>query len=124
MKVIIKKIKTLIPLLILSFFPLSCQRILDEKDLINLYTSPYMGKWSGNYVGSENGIIVINVAKNGNISGNIGQDSEILYGAVLDNGALLSVISINSAFYLYGSLDQKSGTWKKGELKGSWAITK
>ena len=105
----------------------SCQRILDEhyeREMESNYTSPYIGKWVGTYNGEENGTLIINVAKNGRISGTYGQNSEILVSSVLDNGALLPVNSEDLLFILYGSLIQKKGTWKKDKKQGTWTLNK
>ena len=105
----------------------SCQDILDEsykKEMNELYTSPYMGKWAGSFNGQESGSFSISVAKNGNISGTFGSNSELIYGAVLDNGALLPLKSNSSALILYGSLLSKDGSWKQNDLSGIWTITK
>ena len=87
-----------------------------------------MGKWGGNYIGGENGDLIIKVAKNGNVSGNYGLNNEIIIGTVLDNGALLQVHSINSNFTLLGNLRNQngnaSGTWKQNERTGAWSVTK
>lgn len=110
----------------LSLF--SCQQILDaryEEEIRENYTSPYMGKWVGTYSGQGSGNLIINVAKSGSISGTYGQDGEILISSVLDNGALLPVNSNDPNFFiLYGSLNDKKGTWKKNNLQGNWTLTK
>ena len=39
----------------------SCQDILDEsykKEMNELYTSPYMGKWAGSFNGQESALII------------------------------------------------------------------
>lgn len=108
----------------------SCGRISDEyyKDkAIENYTSPYKGKWLGNYIGDEEGILTIDVSKNGyiTITRNFSNDKEIFYaGIVRNDSALQSVVSQYSGFTLYGNLELKSGTWKKGTRSGSWSVTK
>lgn len=112
---------------VILLFLSSCQRILDEhydREMEANYTSPYMGRWVGNYGGGESGTLTINVAKNGRISGTFGQNSEILVSSVLDNGALLPVNSDDPLFVLYGSLIEKKGTWKKDKKQGTWTLTK
>jgi hypothetical protein len=98
------------------------------------YTSPYMGKWTGIYSGDENGDLVLNVAKSGGISGtitkktyldgNLSQEAEDILGAVLEGGSLMQVNSINHNYSILGNLETKSGTWKKGNLTGTWKLTK
>lgn len=110
---------------------ISCERILEEKrhqDDKENYTSPYMGKFVGKYSGDENGDVLINVAKNGDVSGNYGLNNEIIIGAVLDNGSLLQVHSITSNFKLMGNLRNQNGnaigTWQQNERAGTWSIVK
>jgi len=109
----------------------SCQEILDnqrERDEQENYTSPYKGTWIGNYTGQENGTLTLIVAKNGYtevIKTSQFSDSETFYsGMITDYGALQSVSSQASGFVLYGNLQNKSGTWKKGEWSGNWSLTK
>ena len=83
-----------------------------------------MGNWIGTYTGAESGNISFKVIKNGYISGTYGIEDEIIGGAVLDDGGLLSVLSVNSGFHLYANLNQNAGTWKKGNKTGTWTFKK
>ena len=121
------KTKTILSLLILSCAFTSCDRIIDnyyEQQAQENYTSPYMGKWVGNYTGQGNGTLIISVAKSGSITGNYGPNNDMVLGFVLDDGALTPVISETPIFTMYGSLNTKKGTWKNGDLTGDWTLTK
>ncbi|WP_374330563.1 hypothetical protein [Soonwooa sp.] len=121
-----KNILNVISLPIL-FSLMSCEYMLErriEKEQQNNYTSRYMGNWVGTYNGAESGNVSFKVIKNGYISGTYGIEDEIIGGAVLDDGGLLSVLSVNSGFHLYGNLNQNSGTWKKGDKTGTWTFKK
>lgn len=109
------------------FLLYSCQQIVDngfDREQEANYTSPYMGKWVGTYQGQESGNITINVSKSGSIFGTYGQNSELAVSYVLDDGVLLPVNSEDIMFILYGSLINKKGTWKRGNLQGTWTLTK
>lgn len=108
----------------------SCEQILEERRYQNAqenYTSPYMGKWIGNYSGEGNGTLVLNVKKSGSIEV-IRTDSqnqqESYFTNVFEGGSLYGNSSLNSGFTLYGNMEQKSGTWKMGDWKGTWSVTK
>ncbi|KFC21206.1 hypothetical protein [Epilithonimonas lactis] len=121
------KLKTLLPFFITLLFLTSCDRIIDnyyEQQAQENYTSPYMGKWVGNYTGQGNGTLIISVAKSGSITGNYGPNNDMVLGFVLDDGALTPVISETPIFTMYGSLNTKKGTWKNGDLTGDWTLTK
>ena len=116
---------------ILGLFSLSsCERILDnywEREAEENYVSSFKGIWKGNYSGNEIGGLNLEVAKNGYISiirtTQFSTETTSLSGMVRDDGALQSVI-MESGFTLYGNLLTKSGTWKKGEISGTWELTK
>lgn len=121
------KLKTLLPFFIMLISLASCDRIIDnyyEQQAQENYTSPYMGKWVGNYTGQGNGTLIISVAKSGSITGNYGPNNDMVLGFVLDDGALTPVISETPIFTMYGSLNTKKGTWKNGDLTGDWTLTK
>lgn len=121
------KPKTLLPFFIMLISLTSCDRIIDnyyEQEAQENYTSPYMGKWVGNYTGQGNGTLIISVAKSGSITGNYGPNNDMVLGFVLDDGALTPVISETPIFTMYGSLNTKKGTWKNGDLTGDWTLTK
>lgn len=116
---------------VLLFSLSSCNYIMDEvyrdKEEEN-YTTPYMGKWQGSYTGDENGTLTLNVSKNGSIevirsSGNF---QETFYVSLLGggSGSIYSNSGSATGFILYGNLESKSGTWTKGDLKGSWSVVK
>lgn len=120
-------LKTLLPFFIVLIACTSCDRIIDnyyEQQAQENYTSPYMGKWVGNYTGQGNGTLIISVAKSGSITGNYGPNNDMVLGFVLDDGALTPVISETPIFTMYGSLNTKKGTWKNGNLTGDWTLTK
>lgn len=121
------KTKTLLPLLILSCTFISCDRISDnywEKKEQENHTSPFMGRWVGNYAGNEGGTLTISVSKGGNITGTYGQNNEALASYVYDDGTLQPVISDNNTLILYGNLKDKKGTWKRNNNQGTWTLTK
>lgn len=121
------KLKNLLPFFIMLLSLASCDRIIDnyyEQEAQENYTSPYMGKWVGNYTGQGNGTLIISVAKSGSITGNYGPNNDMVLGFVLDDGALTPVISETPIFTMYGSLNTKKGTWKNGDLTGDWTLTK
>lgn len=124
MKLRIKYLLLIFPLL--SVF--SCEHVLDEmernKNEKN-YTSPYMGKWSGTYTGDESGTLVLNVKKGGSIEGvKTSQGQQETFYSELIGSSINSMPISNSGFTLYGNLESKSGTWKMGNLNGSWSVTK
>ena len=56
-------------IILLMMLFISCSRISDEyyKDkAIENYTSPYKGKWVGNYTGDESGALTIEISKETN----------------------------------------------------------
>ena len=130
------KIRNKISVLIVAFLSIllslmSCETVVDNiMDNVNNnhqqnnYTSRYMGNWAGTYIGPERGNVSFKVSKDGTIYGNYGTTEEIIVGSVLDDGGLLSVLSVNSGFHLYGNLNQNSGTWKKGDKTGTWTFKK
>lgn len=84
-----------------------------------------MGKWVGNYNGEESGTLTITVAKSGSILGVYGQESRTFISNVFDDGSIFPVNSDDPmALILYGSLNQKKGTWKKSNLQGTWTLMK
>ncbi|WP_300670784.1 hypothetical protein [Soonwooa sp.] len=125
-----KNILILASLSILFSF-MSCETVVDNLiDNIgnnhqqNNYTSRYMGNWVGTYAGPESGNVAFKVSKDGTIYGNYGTAEEVISGSVLDDGGLLSVLSVKSGFHLYANLNQNSGTWKKGDITGTWTFKK
>jgi len=113
---------------VLLFTLSSCDSILDhyqnEKDR-ERYTSPFMGKWNGTYIGDESGTFSITVAKSGSISGTYGPYNDPVYSSVGDDGVLAAISSNDPKFfYLHGNLVTKKGNWRKSNLKGDWIITK
>ncbi|ANF49205.1 hypothetical protein A0O34_00930 [Chryseobacterium glaciei] len=123
MKLKIKYLLIIFPLLTV----LSCQHVLDEVERDKQeenYTSPYMGKWSGSYSGDQSGTLILNVNKSGTIEGTkISQGhQETFYSGLI--GSSISSTTSSSGFTLYGNLESKSGTWKMGNLNGSWSVTK
>lgn len=121
------KTKTLLSILILSCTFISCDRISDnyweQKEEEN-HTSPFMGKWVGNYNGSEVGTLTIEISKSGNITGSLGRTEVDLASYVYDDGTLQPVMSNTLSFTLYGNLKDKKGTWKDKDKQGTWTLTK
>ncbi|AZA54386.1 hypothetical protein [Chryseobacterium sp. G0201] len=104
------------------------QHVLDEierdKNEEN-YTSPYMGKWSGSYSGDLSGTLVLNVTKSGSIEGTkVSQGHQETFYSGLIGSSLNSTPTSSSGFTLYGNLESKSGTWKMGNLSGTWSVSK
>ena len=117
--------------IILLLFLVSCDYIWErqkEKQAQENYVSPFQGIWVGKYNGDEKGDLTIKVAKNGSISfirsSEHGITDDVTNGLVRDDSALQSVSSLQSGFTLFGNLQQKSGTWKMGDWKGNWSVTK
>ncbi|GAB0157477.1 hypothetical protein CHRYSEOSP005_27540 [Chryseobacterium sp. Alg-005] len=109
----------------------SCSHIIDEIDRDREeenYTTPYMGKWQGSYTGDENGTLTMNVNKSGSIEviRTSGSFQETFYISLLGggSGAIYTNTGSASGFIVYGSLESKSGTWIKGNMKGSWSVVK
>lgn len=131
LKIRIKNNILTVAFLSILFSLMSCETVVDNiMDNVNNnhqqnnYTSRYMGNWAGTYIGPESGNVSFKVSKDGTIYGNYGTTEEIIVGSVLDDGGLLSVLSVNSGFHLYGNLNQNSGTWKKGDKTGTWTFKK
>lgn len=113
----------------------SCDRIIDyyldenkrRKDIDN-YTSPYMGSWSGIYVGDEAGVFTIEINKGGYVkasrTSDEGFNESFEIGQVLHDGSLQGVYTGYSKFRLFGSLVYKKGTWEQQGKKGTWTIIK
>ena len=121
------KPKSLLPFFIVLISLASCDRIIDnyyEQQAQENHTSPYMGKWVGNYTGNEAGTLIITVSKGGEIMGNYGQNNEGLASYVYDDGTLQPVISNSYTLILYGNLKDKKGTWKNKDKQGTWTLTK
>lgn len=125
----IKQCKYLALVLLLGFT--SCSHIIDEIDRDREeenYTTPYMGKWQGSYTGDENGTLTMNVGKSGSVEviRTSGSFQETFYTALAGggSGAISTNSGSSSGFVIYGSLESKSGTWVKGNLKGSWSVVK
>lgn len=119
------------PLFILLFSLTSCSHIIDEIDRDREeenYTTPYMGKWQGSYTGDENGTLTLNVNKSGSIEviRTSGSFQETFYISLAGggSGAISTNSGSSSGFIIYGSLETKSGTWIKGNLKGTWSVVK
>jgi len=116
---------TLILVLLLAI--ISCDRITDnywkQKEEEN-HTSPFMGKWVGNYNGQEVGTLTIEVSKSGSIFGSLGQSEVDLSSYVYDDGTLQPVNSNTLTFVLYGNLKDQKGTWKDKDKQGTWTLTK
>lgn len=115
-------------LIILLWACFSCERFFDEirnREAIDKYISPYMGKWYGNYSGSENGTLTFNVGKTGTIEC-YRSNGDFIFGKVYDDGVLMSTMSLSTGFRLYGTLkaNKGSGIWKLGNMNGTWSITK
>ena len=106
---------------------LSCDRITEnywkQKEEEN-HTSPFMGKWAGNYSGNQTGTLTITVAKSGNITGSLGRTDVDLASYVYDDGTLQPVMSNALTFTLYGNLRDKKGTWKDKDQQGTWTLSK
>jgi hypothetical protein len=110
---------------------ISCENILDDaqrkKEQEN-YTTPFMGKWSGNYTGEQNGTLFLNVSKSGSIevTRSSGGSQEVFYTSLLGggSGSINNTSPSSSGFELYGNLESKSGTWKMGGQKGNWSVAK
>lgn len=103
---------------------ISCSRLLDqyhENVQTSLYTSPFMGKWKGVYSGDINGVLEIDVTKEGYVVGKI--NSENLSGLIMESGSMLNT-KTSSNFILEGNLISKNGTWMQQNLKGTWSLTK
>jgi len=121
------KTKTLLSLFVAFYTFISCDQITDnyyEHQAQENHTSPFMGKWVGNYSGNEGGPLTISVSKGGTITGTYGQNNEGMASYVYDDGTLQPVISDSYTFILYGNLKDKKGTWKNGNLTGNWTLTK
>ncbi len=97
------------------------KRIAEEN-----YISPYMGIWNGTYSGDENGTLSLNVKKDGRIevTRKHYDSNDIFYTTIYEGGSIYNSPSLNSGFTLYGNMEQKGGTWKMGDWKGSWSVTK
>lgn len=124
-----KQYKYLTFVLLFSFT--SCNHIIDEIDRDREeenYTTPYMGKWQGSYTGDENGTLTLNVSKSGSIEviRTSGSFQETFYTSLAGggSGAISTSSGSPSGFIIYGSLETKSGTWVKGNLKGNWSVAK
>ncbi|AQX13149.1 hypothetical protein BAX94_13655 [Elizabethkingia meningoseptica] len=110
----------------------SCEQIIDfynerSKDEDGKkYTSPYMGTYVGGFSGGISGDLVINVSKEGYISGtkSSGNIMDRFMGGVGDGGALQNTTSTQTGFTLYGNLSSMSGTWKQGYWSGTWSVRK
>ncbi|MBB4805216.1 hypothetical protein HNP38_000488 [Chryseobacterium defluvii] len=125
----IKSVKSLI--ILASFTLFSCDHIIDEIDREReeeSYTTPYMGKWTGNFNGDQSGTLVLNVGKSGTIEGVrvSGSFQETFYTSLLGggSGAINGITTSGSGFVLHGSLESKSGTWTIGNLNGTWSVIK
>lgn len=116
-------------ILLLSFFSfLSCDYFIDRALYTDeSYVSPYSGIWVGKYVGNEIGDLSIDVAKNGTTSitrtSEYNNETTFFSGMIRDDGALQSVV-FDSGFTLNGNFLTKSGTWKFGQLNGTWSVIK
>lgn len=89
------------------------------------YTSPYMGKWSGSYSGDQSGTLILNVTKSGSIEGTkVSQGHQETFYSGLIGSSINSTSTSYSGFILYGNLESKSGTWKMGNLSGTWSVSK
>lgn len=110
--------------LIILISCISCSRLLDqyhENLQISSYTSPFMGKWKGVYSGDINGLLEIDITKEGYVLGKI--NSENLSGIIMESGYMLNT-KTSSNFILEGNLNSKNGIWKQQNLKGTWSLTK
>lgn len=109
---------------ILLFMLISCDVFLDEvheKNEQENFTSAYMGKWTGSYTGDLNGTLIFNVHKNATVE--INRNGQEIYSSALI-GSSFNVDKAPSGFILYGNLENKSGTWEMGNLKGTWSVAK
>ena len=110
----------------------SCDQIIDfynersKDENRKKYTSPYMGTYVGGFSGGISGDLVINVSKEGYVSGTKtnGNISDSFTGGIGDGGSLQSTTSAQTGFTLYGNLSSMSGTWKQGNWSGTWTVMK
>lgn len=120
------KFLLIVPLLLLS----SCSEIADnihQNNVQDNYVSPYMGKWMGTYSSNEvSGTLILNVSKSGSVEVTRIADGneEVYYTSLQEPGGNLNAAPSPKGFTLYGSLHNKSGTWKLQYWSGNWSVTK
>jgi len=107
----------------------SCDNILDNvrsKEEQQAQTSPYMGRWIGNYSGDENGTLVLDIKKSGSVEviRSSGGMQDTYYTSLSGGASFFNTPSPNTGFTLFGNMETHSGTWKMSNSKGSWSVTK
>lgn len=106
----------------------SCEQILDqaeEKRAQENFTSEFMGYYKGSYTGDLSGSLEVNVRKDASVQvirSTAGNPDTYITNLIMSS--FNGVSQSPEGFMLIGNMQTKNGTWKMGNLKGTWSITK
>lgn len=106
----------------------SCEHILDqaeEKRAQENFTSEFMGYYKGSYTGDLSGSLEVNVRKDASVQvirSTAGNPDTYITNLIMSS--FNGVSQSPEGFMLIGNMQTKNGTWKMGNLKGTWSITK
>lgn len=129
-----KKYRFVLIIIVLSLF--SCQQIMDnywERKAEESYVSPYKGVYVGNYAGSDQGTLRLEISAKDFVEvkkvSTMNAFSETFSGGMIGS-SFNKVISRTSGFTVLGNVinspqNTYSGTWKidEGNL-GTWTLKK
>lgn len=106
----------------------SCEHILDqaeEKRAQENFTSEFMGYYKGSYTGDLSGSLEVNVRKDASVQvirSTAGNPDTYITNLIMSS--FNGVSQSPEGFMLIGNMQTKNGTWKMGNLKGTWSIAK
>ena len=106
----------------------SCEHILDqaeEKRAQENFTSEFMGYYKGSYTGDLSGSLEVNVRKDASVQvirSTAGNPDTYITNLIMSS--FNGVSQSPEGFMLIGNMQTKNGTWKMGNLKGTWSVTK
>jgi hypothetical protein len=124
MKNLTVKILFLFVLMILQ----SCEQILDQAEenrAQESFTSEFMGYYKGSYTGDLSGSLEVNVRKDASVQvirSTAGNPDTYITNLIMSS--FNGVSQSPAGFMLIGNMQTKNGTWKMGNLKGTWSVTK
>lgn len=106
----------------------SCEQILDqaeEKRAQESFTSEFMGYYKGSYTGDLTGSLEVNVRKDASVQvirSTAGSPDTYITNLIMSS--FNGVSQSPAGFMLIGNMQTKKGTWKMGNLKGTWILSK